>query len=683
VLNVMEDRSLSADGRQAAVQMNDDRQRVLDATDLVRLVGEHVTLRAKGREYLGLCPFHDDHKPSMYVIPSKQIYHCFSCGAGGNAFTFVMNYHKMGFRDAMEYLAERGNVKLTPWAPQRGWGGANGAGEVTGEDTTAVSRAVLLRANLAARDYFRALLQHGEHGKAAREMIAARGITPEMVGAFEIGAAADRWDGLFQTFQKKGMDGSALLQLGLLKARENGGGVYDAFRNRLIFPIHDQIGRVIGFGGRRLREKNADGSNSDEAKYLNSAESMVFNKSTTLYGMHQAAQEIRRSRTAIVTEGYMDTIACHQAGIRNAVAALGTALTPGNARILRRLCETVVLLFDGDEAGQKATDRAMEALFAEPIDVKIAVMPEAYGAKDPDELLKQPGGIEKFNRMIADSTDAMEYRFARLRERLSGMGLAAQTRAIEEDLGKLVDLGLPNVEPIRQRLIVKRIASLLRIDEATVLRSIPKRKKPIGGGSAAVKPVVNGDGAGSEEGSGIEAGTDSMSGTRRGITEHLLGCVLCDGSLLLSLQGEDRALLSPETMEEGVGRRVASAIMRIAARGGSADLPTVLLELTDTEAIRCATAWQREIERITQQSTVVLHQHWRERVAAAGREARARALQRVLESPPAPPTISEDDWSHQLEAEPNPLSGNLLNIRASRTMDKWDPTRVPKGLSGV
>ncbi|MBC7772194.1 MAG: DNA primase [Pyrinomonadaceae bacterium] len=654
------------------MQMNDDRQRVLDATDLVRLVGEHVTLKAKGREYLGLCPFHDDHKPSMYVIPSKQIYHCFSCGAGGNAFTFVMAFHKMGFRDAIEYLAERGNVTLTPWTPQRG--GVAGVGEMAGEDSTTVPRSALLRANLAARDFFRALLNHGEHGKGAREMIASRGISPEMVEAFELGAAADRWDGLFQTFQKKGMDASPLLQLGLLKSRESGSGVYDAFRNRLIFPIHDQIGRVIGFGGRRLREKNPDGTNSEEAKYLNSAESMVFNKSTTLYGMHQAAQEIRRSRTTIVTEGYMDTIACHQAGIRNAVAALGTALTPANARILRRLCETVVLLFDGDEAGQKATDRAMEALFAEPIDVKIAVMPKAYGAKDPDELLKQPGGVEKFNTMIASATDAMEYRFGRLRQRLSGMGLAAQTRAIEEDLAKLVDLGLPNVEPIRQRLIVKRIASLLRIDEETVLRSIPKRRKPMA--------AATGTNTGAGDGQSPSAWPLAAPNVPRSITEHLIGCVLCDGSLLLSLQGEDRTLLSPDSMEEGVAQRIAVVIAEITARGGSPDLRSVLLELTDSQAVSCATAWQREIERLTQQSSEVLHQHWRERVSAAGREVRERALHRMLNTPAEAPIISEDDWSHQMEAEPDPLSGNLFNIRASRNQDVWDPTRVPKGLSG-
>lgn len=654
--------------------MNDDRQRVLDATDLVRLIGEHVTLKAKGREYMGLCPFHDDHKPSMYVIPAKQIYHCFSCGAGGNAFTFVMNFHKMGFRDAIEYLAERGNVTLTPWAPTRGGPGAH-SNDSPGEDAGVVSRSSLLRANLAARDFFRALLHHAEHGKSARDMIASRGISPEMVSAFEIGAAADRWDGLFQTFQKRGMDASPLLQLGLLKSREGGGGVYDAFRNRLIFPIHDQIGRVIGFGGRRLRDKNPDGSSSEEAKYLNSAESVVFNKSTTLYGMHQAAQEIRRSRTTIITEGYMDTIACHQAGIRNAVAALGTALTPANARILRRLCETVVLLFDGDVAGQKATDRAMEALFAEPIDVKIAILPEAYGAKDPDELLKQPGGVDKFNQMIAGATDAMEYRFARLRERLATMGLAAQTRAIEEDLAKLVDLGLPNVEPIRQRLIVKRIASLLRIDEETVLRSIPRRKKPML--AAGTDAAQSGDAA-----PGARAWAASAPNMPRTITEHLIGCVLCDGSLLLSLTGQDRFVLSPGSMEEGVARQIASALAAITSRGATPDLSAVLLELSDTQAISCATAWQREIERLTQQSPEVLHQHWRERVAAAARESREQALHRMLAAPPEAPVISEDDWSHQLEAEPDPLSGNLLSIRASRNQDVWDPTRVPKGLSG-
>lgn len=680
--------------------MNDDRQRVLDATDLVRLIGEHVTLRAKGREYMGLCPFHDDHKPSMYVVPSKQIYHCFSCGAGGNAFTFVMNYHKMGFREAMEYLAEKGSVKLTPWSPRGGFmgsgvgGGGGGGGELVSDDSSVSTRSVLLKANLTSRDFFRAVLAHAEHGRAARELIAKRGLTPEMVEAFEIGAAPDRWDGLLQTAQKKGLDVQPMLELGLFKKRESGPGLYDAFRDRLMFPIHDQIGRVIGFGGRRLRDKDENGVEIKDAKYLNSAESIVFNKSTTLYGLHQAAQEIRRSRLAIITEGYMDTIACHQAGVRNAVAALGTALTPQNAKFLRRLCETVVLLFDGDAAGQRATDRALEALFAEPIDVKIALMSSVPGgltAKDPDELLKQPGGVEAFNQMIASAEDAMAYRFSRLRARLSGMGLAAQTRAIQEELARLVELGLSNVEPMRQRLIIKRIASLLRIDEDTVIRSIPKaRRRPdgaAGGVAGGVAGPGNARGAGGDAGrpgAGEEADRGVESPRTPG--EQMIACALCDGALLLSLEGADRVLASAAAMGGDSAKAIAGALWEISSRGETPGLSAVLLELHDTAAVRCATAWQQETERLTQGSAEVLHQHWRERLEAARRASRDAELERMLAGDAGggePEVVDEDGWSHTLEVETKPSAlSALLKLREHASEDGWNPTRVPKRLSG-
>ncbi|MGE3109181.1 MAG: DNA primase [Phycisphaerales bacterium] len=660
------------------MQLNDDRQRVLDATDLVRLIGEHVTLRAKGREYLGLCPFHDDHKPSMYVVPAKQIYHCFSCGAGGNAFTFVMNYHKMGFREAIEYLADKGGVKLTPWSPSRS---GVPAGEYAAEDASVSTRSVLLRANLTARDFFRTVLGHAEHGRPARELVARRAIAPAMVEAFELGAAPDRWDGLLQTAQKKGLDLQPLLDLGLLKRRETGPGSYDAFRDRLIFPIHDQIGRVIGFGGRRLRDKNADGSDVQDAKYLNSSESIVFNKSTTLYGMHQAAQDIRRSRVAIITEGYMDTIACHQAGVRNAVAALGTALTPQNAKMLRRLCETVVLLFDADAAGQKATDRALEALFAEPIDVKIALMSSVHGAKDPDELLKQPGGLDRFRQMIDGAEDALEYRFSRLRARIAGQGLAAQTRAIQDELARLVELGLPNVEPIRQRLIIKRIATLLRIDEETVVRSIPSVRR-----GASDRARAGGGGVAGPVG-GADAATADVPRTP---AEQIIACILCDGALAHSLEPTDRELASSSAMSSQAGREIAAAIWELASRGVAPGLAPVLLELHDASAVRAATAWQQDTERLTQGSAQLLHRHWRDRLEAARRESRERRLAEMLSADaPAPGPESapdEDAWSHTLEQQAPPDAASalhaLLKLREHASEVAWNPTRVPKGLSG-
>ncbi len=212
------------------VRNNDDRERVRDASDIVRVIGEHLTLKAKGREYVGICPFHDDHKPSMRVSPAKQIFKCFACGAGGDVFSFVEKYHSMEFREALEYLAERSNIELTKF--QRG-----GMEQEAPDGLPSVSRNDLVKANASAADFFKALLRHTEHGAAAHEIIALRGISPEMVEQFGIGVSPDRWDGLLLTIQKHDGDTRAFAEAGLLKTRATDGTHYDSFRNRLRSPI--------------------------------------------------------------------------------------------------------------------------------------------------------------------------------------------------------------------------------------------------------------------------------------------------------------------------------------------------------------------------------------------------------------------------------------------------------------
>ncbi|QYU67639.1 DNA primase [Leptolyngbya sp. 15MV] len=279
----------------AAFRPSEDKERVREASDIVRVIGEHVALKPRGREFVGLCPFHDDHKPSMWVSPAKGIYKCFSCGAGGDVFTFVQNYHSMEFRDALEYLAQRAGIELSRHKPH--------LGDPASHDTPPdIDRKALLRANATALDFFRAILAHPEHGQTSRDIITRRQIAPEMVERFALGAAPDRWDGLLLTLQKQGTDPAPFVAAGLLKRRDSGPGLYDALRHRLIFPIHDQLGRVIAFGGRKIRDE-------DEPKYLNSPETPLFDKSATLYGLHQAARDIQRARVALITEGYTETIA--------------------------------------------------------------------------------------------------------------------------------------------------------------------------------------------------------------------------------------------------------------------------------------------------------------------------------------------------------------------------------------
>lgn len=635
----------------------DDKRRVLDATDIVRLVGEHIALKQKGREYVGLCPFHDDHTPSMGVVPHKQIYHCFSCGSGGDALSFVMNFHKMTFREALEFLAERAGIKLTPRAPRRAGAGEMGAEQdadsAAGADPGA-DRASLIRANQTAGSFFRAILAHPEHGRAARLLVQKRGLSPEMVEQFELGASPDMWDGLLRTILSKNLRPAVFHAAGLLKARESGGGVdghYDAFRNRLMFPIHDQIGRVVAFGGRRINDQ-------DDPKYLNSAESPVFNKSATLYALHQAAQEIRKTRRAIVCEGYMDAIACHQAGVRNVVATLGTAMTTANARILRRLCDQVVLLFDGDEAGLKAAERGVEVFFAEPVDVRIATLSSVTDAKDPDELLKRDGGRELLDLAIKRAIDPMDLLFAGMQRTVQGQGLSARSRTVEEFITRLCELGLGRVDKVRQQLIIKRISQMTDIDWETIAGQINNRRR-------IVRPRASG-------------GADEPTDAARPLTaaEHLLGCVLCEPSLMHALTEDQSPLLEPDACAPGPIREVARAVASLVVDERPPSLKEVLAILDDPESQRAATRLAAEVERVTEADAERLHKHWRDRLRAATLEAAATAGPDPL-SPSTPASaVSQtsqprgDDWSNLVELG--------RNIKENRQRLGHDPRAMPR-----
>jgi DNA primase len=560
-----------------------DWDRVKNATDIVRLVGEHVKLKAKGREYVGLCPFHDDHSPSMYVIPAKQIFHCFVCGAGGDCFAFTKRMFRMEPVEALKHLAERANVELTPWKPSR-----------TAADTdqpVGPSRADTLGACAFAAEFFRTLLKHPEHGQAGRAVIQRRAITPEMTEQFALGVSANRWDGLLLTLRAKGLREQAALAAGLLKKRDSGEGCYDAFRNRLMFPIHDALGRVIAFGGRKIDE-------ADEPKYINSPETAVFHKSKTLYGLHHASQEIRRLNQAVVTEGYTDTIACHQAGVRNVVATLGTALTREHAALLARSCNRVVLLFDGDEAGQRAADRAVEVFFAEPLDVTICTLSLHTDAKDPDELLKRQGGAEVLRKAFDASTDLLDYRFQRIKQRLAGAKTSAIATALGEEIDRLRELGLADVDPIKQRLIIKHLASLSGLDDATIRTQIGVSATPRAFSRPRPDAVPTDDHP-----------KDTAAGELRRLAtgrlspaEALLGCLLADGDLFHALPRERHDLISPSAYSSALVAKVADAVALALEAHAAPALDLALAELrgdagaASDDAQSAATTLARRVE---------------------------------------------------------------------------------------
>ena len=432
--------------------------RVRELTDLVDLIGSHVTLQSKGREHVGLCPFHDDQTPSMAVVTHKAqaFYKCFSCGASGDAFTFLQDYLKMSFGEALTFLAERAGVTLSTES--------NSPADAQQREL----RDLVRRANDRATAFFRETLA-ADAGKAAREMIAARGISADMVETFQLGAAPAGWDGLTRSLPNNPTAYDAFTAAGLLKARTEGNGHYDSFRNRLIFPICNQAGQPVAFGGRVLDK-------DDEPKYLNSPETEVFHKGRTLYGLHIARPAIMESRKVIVTEGYTDVIACHQVGCTNVVGTLGTALTDDHARILSRLCDTVVLLFDGDEAGQRAADRALEVVLKHPVDVQICILP---GGTDPADLLAQPDGLKTFNEVVSCSTDVLEYVLQRFEQVLDGQeGLSGRQAIIEGFLGELHRLGLASVHGVRRALLLGKLAELLSLPLPNVESMLTDMARP-------------------------------------------------------------------------------------------------------------------------------------------------------------------------------------------------------------
>ena len=428
----------------------DQKLQVQEATDIVALIGEHVALHKKGREWVAVCPFHDDHRPSMTISPVKQIFKCFSCGAGGDVFSWLTRYQRMTFPEALAHLAQRAGIQLqrTASTDQDGSAGAS-------QD----NRRPLLEASARALECFRAFLRHAEHGAAARQYMEQRRILPDSIEGFQIGCAPDRWDGLLTMIRRNDWDIDAFDRAGALTKRSSGDGHYDRFRNRLIFPICDDIGRPIAFGGRRLSEE-------DEPKYLNSPETVLFNKSATLYGLHLSKQQIIAQRTAVVVEGYTDVIACHQAGLKNVVATLGTALTEQHARQLRRYADKVVLIFDPDEAGQQAADRAVEAFLSGDLDVAVAVLPQML---DPAALLAEPDGLARWRLAVDQATDALEFQFQRVRGQLEETAtISGRQRIAEEHIRRLASLGLNRQGPIRRSMIVQKLAQMLHLSEPQV-----------------------------------------------------------------------------------------------------------------------------------------------------------------------------------------------------------------------
>lgn len=426
---------------------SDFKERVRTQTDIAALIGESVALKPQhgGREYVGLCPFHDDHSPSLHVYPDRQTYRCWVCNEGGDCFTFVMSEGKVGFREALEILARRAGLEMP-----KSYQGSN-SGPSEGD------KAKLFEVLLWAQGVFHDELLKSPDARRARDYVASRGFTAETVKQFKLGYHPDQWEWLLG--KARGKFAPELLEAAkLIGKRQNGQGYYDNFVNRLLFPIWNERGQPVAFGGRVL-----PGDDDSHGKYWNSPESPVFHKSRMVYALNHARPAIKEAGHIIVTEGYTDCIAAHQAGVTNVVGTLGTALTDQHVATVKRFARQVVLVYDGDQAGQDAAGRAVEKFLAQDIDLRILTLP---GKLDPAEYLAAEGAAA-FRKMVAEAPEAWAYKFQTVRNRIGVGSLDARQRVLDEMLEVLTVVPRMS-ENVREAMLLSNLSQRLGIAEQQV-----------------------------------------------------------------------------------------------------------------------------------------------------------------------------------------------------------------------
>ena len=410
--------------------------------DIVDVVSQYVQLRQTGANHVGLCPFHREKSPSFSVSSHKQLFHCFGCGAGGNVFSFITKIENFGFMDAIKFLADRINYVL----PQ-----------LDGRQSASVAEKNQIYDiyKLAARFYYDALQE--PQARHAVDYLNQRQMHHAVRRKFGLGYSAGK-SVLRDYLKTQGYDDAVLLKAGLVLESKDGKGFFDRFRGRLMFPIFDVAGKVIGFGGRILGE--------GQPKYLNSPETPVFDKSSTLYGLNYA--RLAKTHSIILVEGYMDVIALYQYGFKNAVAALGTAFTASHARILKRYCKEVVILFDSDDAGIRAALRAIPHLYSVGLAVRVAVLPDA---KDPDEYLIRYGS-ENFAAQMAKAMDFVEFQIENARHKYD-LGITSQRVAFLKEAAEIIGkLG----SAIEQEAYLRDLSTKYQMDQGAVKQEIDKKK---------------------------------------------------------------------------------------------------------------------------------------------------------------------------------------------------------------
>ncbi|MBI1852845.1 MAG: DNA primase [Planctomycetes bacterium] len=513
----------------------DTLSQVRSANDVVELIGSYVPLKRSGSSWKGLCPFHEEKTPSFSVNPQRQTYHCFGCGASGNAISFVMAVEKLTFVDAVRSLADRAGIRIQPQGPR--------------EAAEASRRAAISSTVEWATKYFEETLWSSA-GVDARKYLLSRGIAATTARTYRLGFALPSWDGLLRAARGFGISQDLLAGAGLVIPRENGG-CYDRFRARLVFPIFDVQGRPIAFGARSL-----DGS---EPKYLNSPETELFSKGRVLYGLHVAGEAARKGSLLAIGEGYTDVIMAHQLGFAPMVATLGTALTRDHARLVRRFAEDVRLVYDADEGGERASERGIEIFLEEGLEVRIATLPDGL---DPCDLLVRDGSADSFRAAIDGARDYVEYAIDAAQKRHDTTTVSGRAAAAESLLEIVRRLG----DPIRRDLVVRRISDALGVSETALRQKLAEKSS-----KTAPRPA-------SQESDG------PVESPRRRWESELVAQLFAMPTRLPSVAAE----LTAEGLEEKDLSSVLESALAIARSGETPTADRLLLALEDDGARRLA-----------------------------------------------------------------------------------------------
>jgi DNA primase len=565
-------------------------KQVKEANDIVDVVGGYLSLQKAGESFKGLCPFHDDHRPSFSVSPRKQNYRCWSCDKSGDVFAFVQEHERVSFREALELLARRAGISLR----QKDASPEN-QGRVLLLDTV----------RWAAEQFQRCLLEDPLVGDA-RKYLGERGLTGETVRRFGLGFAPLSGDWLVKQAEAARISFDLLEKVGLIARRDSDKGFYDRFRERIVFPIRDSQGRIVGFGGRILPSSPYA---NRLPKYYNSTETTLFKKSELLYGLDQARQAAAKAGYLAVVEGYTDVLMAHQLGVAQVVATMGTALNSRHVHQLRRFAPRVVLVFDADAGGTTGVDRALEIFVSQDVDLSIATLPEGL---DPCDLLVQQGP-EPFRACLASAVDALEFKLNRALAAEASNGVEGRRRVLDAVLGIMA---LASEMPgeagaVKQQLIVSRLAQRLGIKEETIWA----RLKELRAGKRR-KETRNRDSANGPEDEGLRSGKAPAH------ERNLMEVLLAEPALVPIAAAQ----LPLEWIQHPTVRWLVESLYRLHAEGEPPELDQLRLQIDDP----------RMAERLLQLQYVGRHEKdrpaWLKSILAIFRERQAKTQTQELKN---------------------------------------------------